>query len=77
MSADPSSYKVAPRPNVVFAWQNVAFVRQNLEKLSLTILGFGCSALLVASFGSAQIAAVQAGFPETMEVQAVVSGQQI
>lgn len=41
---------------------------------SLVFQGFGCSALLVASFGSAQIAAVQAGFPESMEVQAVVSG---
>ena len=31
--------------------------------------GFGSSALLVASFGSAQIAAIEAGFPESMEVQ--------
>ena len=34
-----------------------------------TFLGFGSSALLVASFGSAQIAAIEAGFPESMEVQ--------
>ena len=47
------------------------------RKLSLITAGFGCSALLVASFGSAQIAAVQAGFPETMEVQAVVSGEHL
>ena len=31
--------------------------------------GFGSSALLVASFGSAQIAAIEAGFPESMEVK--------
>jgi len=41
---------------------------------SLILQGFGSSALLVASFGAAQLAAVEAGFPETMEVQAVVSG---
>jgi len=41
---------------------------------SLVLQGFGSSALLVASFGSAQIAAIEAGFPESMEVQAVVSG---
>ena len=41
---------------------------------SLVAQGFGCSAVLVASFSSAQIAAVAAGFPDSMEVQAVVSG---
>merc|ERR1712037_372890 len=41
---------------------------------SLVLQGFGSSALLVASFGSAQIAAIEAGFLESMEVQAVVSG---
>ena len=38
-------------------------------------LGFGCAAVLVASFGSAQMAAVYAGLPESIEVQAVVSLQ--
>jgi len=41
---------------------------------SLVAQGFGCAAVLVASFGSAQLAAISAGFPESMEVQAVVSG---
>jgi len=41
---------------------------------SLVAQGFGCAAVLVASFGSAQIAAVAAGFSESMEIQAVVSG---
>merc|ERR1711962_116109 len=41
---------------------------------SLVAQGFGCAAVLVASFGCAQLAAVAAGFPESMEVQAVVSG---
>merc|ERR1719481_2025042 len=41
---------------------------------SLVAQGFGCAAVLVASFGSAQMAATQSGFPNTIEVQAVVSG---
>lgn len=41
---------------------------------SLVAQGFGCAAVLVASFGSAQVAAVAAGFSESMEIQAVVSG---
>jgi len=41
---------------------------------SLVAQGFGCAAVLVASFGSAQTAAVSGGFAESMEIQAVVSG---
>eukprot|EP00092_Neocalanus_flemingeri_P030917 GFUD01033574.1.p1 GENE.GFUD01033574.1~~GFUD01033574.1.p1 ORF type:complete len:505 (-),score=68.91 GFUD01033574.1:56-1570(-) len=41
---------------------------------SLVAQGFGCAAVLVASFGSAQNAAISAGFSESMEIQAVVSG---
>ena len=37
-------------------------------------LGFGSAAVLVASFGCAQKSAVISGLPESMEVQAVVSG---
>ena len=42
--------------------------------LSLVAQGFGCAAVLVASFGSAQLAAVKAGLPDSLEVQSVVSG---
>eukprot|EP00092_Neocalanus_flemingeri_P107350 GFUD01137792.1.p1 GENE.GFUD01137792.1~~GFUD01137792.1.p1 ORF type:complete len:280 (+),score=82.29 GFUD01137792.1:238-1077(+) len=41
---------------------------------SLVAQGFGCAAVLVASFGSAQLAAVTAGLPDSLEVQSVVSG---
>ena len=41
---------------------------------SLVAQGFGCSAVFVASFSSAQIAAVATGLPDTIEVQAKVSG---
>ena len=41
---------------------------------SLVAQGFGSSAVLVASFGSAQRSAVESGIPESLEVQAVVSG---
>ena len=41
---------------------------------SLVAQGFGCAAVLVASFGSAQLAAVAAGLPDSLEVQSVVSG---
>ena len=41
---------------------------------SLVAQGFGCAAVLVASFASAQMAAVASGYPDSMEMQAVVSG---
>jgi len=41
---------------------------------SLVAQGFGCAAVLVASFGAAQSASVAGGFAESMEIQAVVSG---
>ena len=44
-------------------------IRELYTFFYFTFLGFGSSALLVASFGSAQIAAIEAGFPESMEVQ--------
>lgn len=41
---------------------------------SLVAQGFGCAAVLVASFGCAQLSATASGLPECMEIQAVVSG---
>ena len=41
---------------------------------SLVAQGFGSAAVLVASFGSAQLAAVAAGLPDSLEIQSVVSG---
>ena len=49
---------------------------KNLRRSSLQflIVGFGSAAVLVASFGCAQKAATSSGVPDSMEVQAVVSG---
>ena len=41
---------------------------------SLMLLGLSSTALVVASFGCAQRAAVKAGFPDSPEVQDVISG---
>lgn len=54
----------------------LAFYSPNFTTVctSLVAQGFGSAAVLVASFGCAQRAAVAAGFPECIEVQAVISG---
>jgi MFS family permease len=54
----------------------LTFFHPNLYTVcgSLVAQGFGCAAVLVASFGSAQLAAVTAGLPDSLELQSVVSG---
>jgi len=54
----------------------LAFFRPNFTTVcsSLVAQGFGSAAVLVASFGCAQKAATSSGVPDSMEVQAVVSG---
>jgi len=60
---------LGPAPYLAFYTPNFTTVAT-----SLIAQGFGSAAVLVASFGCAQKAAVRAGFPDCIEVQAVISG---